>query len=127
MENKQDIILISLTKALKKLKDVLEEPENTIIRDASIQRFEFTFELSWKFIYEILKNNGIRDVYGSKNIFREALRLGLIDNIDTWFEYLKQRNLTSHAYNELVAISIYNSLPNFVDDVEKVIEKAKNF
>ncbi len=66
-------------------------------------------------------------MYGSKNIFRDALRLGLIDNIDTWFEYLKQRNLTSHAYNELVAISIYNSLPNFVDDVEKVIEKAKNF
>ncbi len=35
-------------KALKALDEALREPKNSIVRDASIQRFEFCVELAWK-------------------------------------------------------------------------------
>lgn len=37
-------------KALRRLEEALDKPESAIVRDASIQRFEFTFELAWKAI-----------------------------------------------------------------------------
>ena len=42
-------------KALNTLKDILREPFSVIVRDAAIQRFEYTFEAFWKFIREYLK------------------------------------------------------------------------
>ena len=43
------------TQALKTLKEILEEPFTIIVRDASIQRFEYTFEAIWKFIKSYLE------------------------------------------------------------------------
>ena len=36
--------------ALKTLQAILKEPYSLIVRDATIQRFEYTFEALWKFI-----------------------------------------------------------------------------
>ena len=48
----------SLGKAIERLKEVLEHPqlnENDFMRDATIQRFEFSIELFWKVLKKILK------------------------------------------------------------------------
>ncbi len=37
-------------KALKTLKAITEEPYSVIVRDAAIQRFEYTFEVFWKVV-----------------------------------------------------------------------------
>ena len=42
-------------RALNTLKDITREPFSVIVRDASIQRFEHTFEAFWKFVREYLK------------------------------------------------------------------------
>jgi len=34
--------------ALKTLEDILKEKKSGIVRDATIQRFEYTFEAMWK-------------------------------------------------------------------------------
>ncbi len=38
----------SFGRALTSLEEILKEKENTIVRDATIQRFEYTFEAMWK-------------------------------------------------------------------------------
>ena len=43
------------SRALNTLKAISKEPFSIIVRDASIQRFEYTFEAFWKFIREYLK------------------------------------------------------------------------
>ena len=48
----------SFSQALKKLKEAIALPESEIVRDGSIQRFEFTFELAWKLMKIILAFNG---------------------------------------------------------------------
>ncbi len=42
-------------KSLMTLEEILKEPFSIIIRDATIQRFEYTFEALWKFLKEYLK------------------------------------------------------------------------
>ena len=39
--------LLSLRRALGRLEEALASPENALVRDAGIQRFEFSFELAW--------------------------------------------------------------------------------
>ncbi len=41
-------------KALKKLEEGLEEEENEVVIDGVLHRFEFTFELAWKTMKDIL-------------------------------------------------------------------------
>lgn len=39
-------------RALNTLKEIAKEPFSVIVRDAAIQRFEYTFEAFWKFVRE---------------------------------------------------------------------------
>jgi hypothetical protein len=48
----------ALAAALARLRQVLEAPETDVTRDAAIQRFEFCFELAWKFIQEQARDEG---------------------------------------------------------------------
>ena len=96
-------------KAVSRLKEVLEAGTDVdFVYDAAIQRFEFTYELGWKLLRAYLSYNGIEEVNTPREAFKEAFATGLIDDGELWIEMIKDRNLTSHTYNETVAISIYN-------------------
>lgn len=116
--------LKDLEKALKKLKEAIDLPENEINRDATIQRFEFTFELAWK-LMQTLSQESSQNVYGPKNAIREAAKLGFIENPEKWFEYLKKRNLASHTYNEEQAKEVYKVTKEFVSDVDLLVQNTK--
>ena len=115
-----------LSKALERLKEIAVLPPNeTANQDATIQRFEFTFELAWKLMQSIEVENNI-NVYGVKTILREAAKLGLIEDPVKWFDFLKDRNLTVHTYKEELAQKVYKSAKEFIPFVDKLIFKAKN-
>jgi hypothetical protein len=44
------LLLADFEQALKRLSSALAAPDNEFVRDSSIQRFEFSFELAWKSI-----------------------------------------------------------------------------
>ncbi len=122
---KVELLITDLTKAKEKLKEAVNLPVTTINQDASIQRFEFTFELAWKLMQVLIKDNGI-DTYGVKSIIREGAKLGLIDNPELWFDFLSKRNLSVHTYDEQIAQLVYAAAKNFVGVVEAFLEKAKS-
>lgn len=115
-----------LEKAVKRLKEALSEEPTDLYKDATIQRFEFTFDLAWKLMQEILRENRI-DAYGVKNVFRESARLGLIDNLESWFEFLESRNLTTHTYDQDEARSIYSKVKDFPPLIETMLGKVSQF
>ena len=93
-------------RALTRLHEVLAQPENDFIRDATIQRFEFTFEAAWKAMYRWLRARGVdvdEDAYSS---IPEAFKRRLITDEKRWGEMRKYRNLTSHTYNEPLAVEV---------------------
>lgn len=103
--------LRSLKQAVEALKiafeiydhNLLEEfmPEKIVLRDGVIQRFEFTFELSWKMLKRYLEEFGLEKVDGLNNrdLFRVGFEQGLLDDPEAWFHYLKMRNQSSHIYD----------------------------
>lgn len=116
-----------LKKALNRLKEGLSLPKNiTINQDATIQRFEFTFELSWK-VMQTIVNQNIEGVYGPKNVFREAAKLGLISDPVKWFEFLENRNQTVHTYKEELAKKVYICAGEFVPYVVKLLENTQKY
>ena len=72
----------ALQKALTKIEEALNFPKTEPMREATIQRFEYTFELSWKLMSSILKDQG-NETFGVKNIIRNAARLNLFDKLKT--------------------------------------------
>ena len=93
-------------RALTRLHEVLAQPENDFIRDATIQRFEFTFEAAWKAMYRWLRARGVdvdEDAYSS---IPEAFKRRLITDEKRWGEMRRYRNLTSHTYNLPLAIEV---------------------
>src|SRR5205807_9998695 len=105
------LILTPFENALKSLEEVLRKPKDDIVRDATIQRFEYTYELAWKIMKRHLKWAGaIRDdprTHG--DLLREAANYGLIHDAEIWLEYYRARNETSHTYDEETAEEVYEA------------------
>jgi nucleotidyltransferase substrate binding protein (TIGR01987 family) len=98
-----------LQNAVKRLREAAAQPESDLVRDAVIQRFEFTFELVWKSLKLYLERQGL-DCGGPRSTLKKAFTEGLInspDEADVWLQVLEDRNLTSHAYDEALATRIY--------------------
>ena len=97
------------SKAVSRLKEVLDAgTESDFVYDAAIQRFEFTYELGWKLLKAFMAYSGIAEVNTPREAFKEAFAAGLIHNGELWIEMIKDRNLTSHTYDEAEAVRIYN-------------------
>lgn len=79
---------------------------NPLEEQGFIQAFEYTHELAWKTLSDLLKQEGYQDLLGSKDVTRKAFSLNLIENGDAWMDMIKSRNLTVHSYNEEIAKSI---------------------
>lgn len=122
---KIESLLSDLKKASVKLYEAHRLPKSEINRDGTIQRFEFTFELFWKLLQAILAENGI-EAYGPRNSFREAGKMGLIDNVEKWLEFLTARNLATHTYNEKLAENVYDESKIFLSYLEKSITNIEN-
>ncbi|NDE15163.1 nucleotidyltransferase [bacterium] len=115
----------SLLDAHAALKRSLAQPENEFSRNSSIQCFEFTLELVWKTLKRVLEIYGV-EVANSRDTFRAAMKINVIDAPEVWFKYIELRNLSSHTYKESIAKQIYQELPGFDADVDNVVSKLKN-
>lgn len=125
MKTKYEALKRQLKDACLRFEEVMKEPKNDIVRDAAIQRFEFTFELVWKTLKAYLEERGARDIYFPKDAIRGAFSAGIIDDDPRWFEMIKTRNLTSHVYNEDMAEGVYNELANYLPLIKNLIKEIE--
>jgi len=89
-----------------------------------IQAFEYTHELAWKTLKDILNDRGNNEIYGSKDATREAFQYGLITEGEIWMDMIKSRNNSSHTYNEETADKIVDAiLTDYHNEFKKLQEK----
>ncbi len=113
--------LKSFEKALLQLGDALEESESPIVRDACLQRFEFSYELLWKTLKVFLEDiHGVRAV-SPRQVFKEAFALSIIDEELTFVEMIESRNTLSHTYNEEQATKIYVKCADYLKAMKNVL------
>lgn len=110
-----------LEKAVKTLDEVLLMEFSTVVRDATIQRFEFCMELSWK----TSKKSMGTTTSAPKQVIREMAQAGLIDDVEKWFEALEARNLSSHTYDQVLAQKVYEAIKRFSPEFHNLLSKLK--
>ena len=87
----------------KKALKLYEEAPSKLTRleeEGLIQRFEYTFELAWKCLQDLLYERGYQEVRGPRPVIEQAFQDGLISDGPLWLDMLKSRNETSHLYDE---------------------------
>lgn len=135
----------SLENAFISLEQTIEKLDNSqwfsqqdlIIQDTliagAIQKFEFVYELAIKMMKRHIKFTASNDQDIDNADFREVLRtaaqIGLIENIEDWFDYRKMRNITSHTYDQSKARQVYQQIADFLLSCQYLIlqlQKYKN-
>lgn len=102
-------------------------PGDEELRDACIQRFEFTFELAWKMLKRRLEldfpNPQEVDAMSYRALIRAGAEQGLIENVPAWFVYRDKRNLTSHTYNAAKAKEVFAVVSDFARDARRLLQR----
>jgi nucleotidyltransferase substrate binding protein (TIGR01987 family) len=115
MNTAQDIRWIqrlnNYQRALAQLRKFIVKGElNELEEQGLIHAFEYTHELAWNTLKDFLQSRGNTAIYGSKDATREAFRVGLLEEGETWMDMILSRNKTSHTYNEDTAKEIVNDI-----------------
>ena len=130
MEKSYTKRLNAFEKSLETLSGAKSEDKNNLfVLSGTIMIFNLTFDLAWKLIKEILKEDyGISDFpSGSpKETLKKAKSVNLI-NDDIWLEMLDDRNELTHDYDYDSALEKYNKiisdyiplLQNFRENIPK--------
>ena len=89
-----------------------EDAPDAIVRDAAIQRFEYTFGACWKAGQAYLVDAEGVQASSPKQVLRECGRCGALDPqmVRQGLEMVDDRNLTVHTYSESLANAIYGRL-----------------
>lgn len=116
----------SLRKAIGTLAKALDaaklRPKDEYVRDASIQRFEYTYELCVKSLRRQLTamsdSPADIDALGYRDMIRMGVERGLVKSEMPWFGYRELRNITSHVYDPAKARKVFGALRRFLRDAQ---------
>jgi nucleotidyltransferase substrate binding protein (TIGR01987 family) len=90
-------------------KEDAPDDEKELLRAGIIQTLEYTYELCWKFMKRWLDANlGPHETSGinRREFYRICAENSLIDDVDEWMDFHQARNLTTHTYNEEMAVGM---------------------
>ncbi len=122
----------SLEKAIAQLDAGLRESskaaDNELLRDGVIQRFKYTYELSWKMLKRYLEatlpNPEEVDGMSFPSLIRTGSEQGLLlTGWDIWVRYRKARGTTSHTYDEEKAREVFRIIPEFLKEARYLLDR----
>ncbi len=91
-------------------------------RNSSVQCFEYTYELAWKYLQRKLEqvhpNPQIIDEFEFKDLIREGAQRGYVKTPELWFEFRRLRNISSHAYDKLKAEQVYSKAQDLLIEAQ---------
>ena len=106
----------------------LENKENIILRDAMIQRFEYSTEAFWKYLKSYLSTEHNLSANSPREVIRTGLKAKLYSEeiSKKLLQMLDDRNLTSHTYVEHLAESIAGRIPAYSKNTHAVLNQLSN-
>lgn len=115
---------MNFTKAFTQLeKFIVKEELNELEEQGLIKAFEYTYELSWKTLQDLLREKGYQDIAGPKPVIEQSFQDGYIQHGEGWMRMHNSRNLTSHSYNEETAHEIAEKI---VSEYFELFKQLKN-
>ena len=103
-----------------------EHQSDVILRNALIQRFEYSTEAFWKYLKAYLQTEHNLSANSPREVIRTGLtaKLYIEDMSQELLQMLDDRNLTSHTYVEELAESIANRIPDYSKNMSEVMTRV---
>lgn len=95
---------------------------NEMEKQGLIKAFEYTFELAWKTLQDLLQEKGYANIVGPRPVIEQSFKDGYIYDGTEWMKMLKSRNLTSHVYNEETAKAIVDGIRSSYFELLKALK-----
>ena len=100
---------------------------NDIYKLALTQSFEIVFELGWKILKDQLNLKGI-EVFAPRDAIKEAFAANILPTAQIWIDMLKDRNSSTHEYNQEKVDKIIYSISNiYYDELKGFYNTVKDF
>lgn len=126
MDQTLKLKLKEFRKALDTLNEALDmfDVKNILVRDATIKRFEYCFELCWKTSKVFLKEVKGDLVVAPKECFKTLCKHGLLSPEETekLLSMVDDRNETTHAYGEKFIENLYPKIKDYNRLMLKIYE-----
>ena len=94
-------------------------------RAATIQAFEFTYELAVKMVRrqlaQVVANPDALRMIDFADLMRDAAEAGLVRDAPSWMRYREMRNRTSHTYDASRAEETVAAMDEFLRDVRHLL------
>lgn len=119
-------------KALQKLIEVVDSGKRSkdlseLEKEGLVQRFEYTFELAWKTLQDLLIFRGYNVIPEPNSILKKSLEDALISDHDGWRKMMQARNSTTHTYDEenaaKIVEQIYATYASLLRELRKELER----
>ena len=124
--------IVSLSKAIDVygliIKDDASEDLIETLKAGVIQNFEFTYELSWKFMKRWIENNisaTIADGVTRRELFRLAAESKLIYDVELWMDFHEMRNISSHTYDEKISNKVFAITGKFLIEAKALLKELE--
>ncbi len=83
---------------------------NEMEEQGLIKAFEYTYELGWKTIQDLIKHKGFEGITGPKPVIEHAFQIGIIKDGQSWVKMNFGRNLTSHTCDAATAKEVVKDI-----------------
>lgn len=115
MDHSEDIRwqqrFINFGKAFKQLERFVSHRHlNELEEQGLIKAFEYTYELGWKTLQDLLKEKGYSQILGPKPVIEQSFQDGYITDGQGWMRMHKSRNLAAQTYDEQTAKEIVENI-----------------
>ena len=96
--------------------DLIGQDEFSFYRDSTIQRFEFTLEITWKSIKTFLLEEEGVECRSPKACIRDFFATAHLNEtqIQIMLEMVDNRNLATHTYHEALADEIFSDIKAYI-------------
>jgi nucleotidyltransferase substrate binding protein (TIGR01987 family) len=92
---------------------IRERKISQLEQEGIIQRFEYTWELTWKVLRDYLEYKGVvLETITPAAVIKAAVAANLIKNGEVWMDALDSRNKMSHTYD-------FKKFEQIIIDIEK--------
>lgn len=124
MDKTLSLKLQEFKKALDTLKEALDmfDSNNILVRDATIKRFEYSYELCWKTAKVFLKEQKGDPVIAPKECFKTLGKHGFLspEEVELSLNMVDDRNETTHAYGEKFIKELYPRIKEYYQLMDKI-------
>ncbi len=113
-----------LEEAIRNLGHALEfldqAKEDRFYLSGITKSFEVCLEYAWKFMKRHEIDEGL-EVYSPKDAIKQAGKIGLIDDVEKWLNFLTDRNLAVHDYLGVSDEDYLKTIQSFLVEVKKLV------